>query len=54
MEVPASHQETFRPDTKNSPAVRQTDQQIEHQIGGDYDPIGGGERHFLCLFSCCN
>src|SRR5437667_8450159 len=51
IEVPASHQETSRPDTKNSsvlpPARRRvnSDQQVDQQVANDHGPIDGSERH---------
>ena len=53
MEVPASHQETLRPETKEflgaaggAAAVIKTDEKIEEQVSGDDDPIDGSEDHF--------
>ena len=49
----SSRYEKFFGAPRGAPAVIQTDQQIEEQVGGDYDPVGGGECHLECLLSCC-
>jgi hypothetical protein len=51
----AAGDEKFLSAAGRAAAVIEADEEIEEQVGGDDDPIGGGEGHFsFCSASCAN